>query len=371
MSCPPSAKLEQQFPDETSDFAREGTAAHELSEIYLQKHVGAISKTVFTRRLNKFKKDNEFYSQEMEDYVAVYVDFVIERIHETQSISKDAVILLEQRVDFSLWVPRGFGTGDVVLIADGAMEIIDLKYGKGVPVSAEENSQMRLYALGALNQFGMLFDIETVKMTIVQPRLDSISTDAMEADELLTWADDYVKPRADMAIAGEGEYAAGDHCRFCKARFTCRKRAEANLEMAKYEFEEPALLSIEEIGQILIQADELQKWAKDVQGYALDQAEKHGTKFPGWKLVEGRSNRKYADEEEVAQTLFENGIEEEKIFERKMLGITAMEKSIGKKVFSELLSDLVVKPTGKPTLVPEGDKRPEINSTASAVADFS
>jgi hypothetical protein len=307
----------------------------------------------------------------MEDYVQVYVDFVIERIHEAQAISTDAVILLEQRLDFSSWVPNGFGTGDVVLIADGVMEIIDLKYGKGIPVSAEDNSQMRLYALVALYQFGMLFDVEKVKMTIVQPRLDSISTDEIEAEKLLDWADSFVKPRAEMAVNGEGEFAAGDHCRFCRARATCRKRAEANLEMAKYDFQDPDLLSIEEIGEILVQAEELQKWAKDVQAHALEQAEKHGVKFPGWKLVEGRSNRKYTDEGAVAQTLLAEGFGEDKIYTKSLMGISAMEKSIGKKTFGELLTDLVIKPTGKPTLVPESDKRPEINSTASAIADFS
>lgn len=371
LSCTPSAKLEDGFPDSTSDFAREGTAAHELSELYLQLHTEQISKTQFTRRYNKFKKENEFFSQDMDEYVLSYVDLVIERISAAQALSPDAIILLEQRLDFSQWVPEGFGTGDVVLIADGIMEIIDLKYGKGVPVSAEDNSQMRLYALGAMNQFSMLYDIELVRMTIVQPRLDSVSTDEMEADALLAWADEYVKPRADMAMAGEGDYAAGEHCRFCKARFTCRVRAEANLEMAKYEFQAPPLLSPEEIGDILARAEELQKWAKEVQGYALDQAENHGVRFPGWKLVEGRSNRKYADETAVIQALQAEGYTEEDIYEKKLFGITAMEKSIGKKTFTELLKDLVVKPTGKPTLVPESDKRPELNSTAAAIADFS
>ncbi|MDF2902401.1 MAG: putative protein p51 [Bacillus sp. (in: firmicutes)] len=370
LTCTPSAKLEQDFPDQTSEFAQEGTAAHELSEIYLQLHTGQISKTAFSRRLNKFKKENTFYSQEMDDYVQSYVDFVIERINEATAISADAVILLEQRLDFSHWVPHGFGTGDVVLIADSVMEIIDLKYGKGVPVSAEENTQMRLYALGAINQFGMLYEFETVRMTIVQPRLDSISTDEMNADDLLRWADDYVKPKADMAMSGEGEFVSGVHCRFCKARFTCRKRAEDNLEMAKYEFQVPNLLSHEEIGEILAQADELQKWAKEVQSYALEQAENHGVKFPGWKLVEGRSTRKYSDEEAVAQTLMSEGYGEDVIYSKSLLGITNMEKAIGKKVFAEVLDGYVIKPSGKPTLVVESDKRPELNSTASAVADF-
>ncbi|PLR84634.1 DUF2800 domain-containing protein [Bacillus canaveralius] len=372
LSCPPSAKLEQEFPESTSDFAREGTCAHELSELYLQRYLELINKATFTRRHNKFKKDNaEFYSQEMEDYVQVYVDFVIERINAARAASSDAVILLEQRLDFSEWVPKGFGTGDVVIISDNIMEIIDLKYGKGVPVSAEDNSQMRMYALGAINQFGVLYEFDRVQMTIVQPRLDSISTDEISTDDLLFWADDFVKPRADMAIAGEGEFAAGEHCRFCRARFTCRARADANLEMAKLEFQKPDLLSFDEIGEVLAKAEELQKWAKDVQGYALDQAENHGVKFPGWKLVEGRSNRKYTDEQLVAQALLAEGYEEEKIYSKSLYGISAMEKAIGKKVFVEVLKDLVIKPVGKPTLVPESDKRPELNSTESAIADFS
>ena len=369
MSCPPSAQLEQEFEEKTSEFALEGTFAHELSELSLMLYTGDITKQVFTRRLNKAKKD-QFYSEEMADYVQVYVDLVIEKINEVKAKTKDAVVLLEQRLDFSAWVPEGFGTGDVVLIGDGTLEVIDLKYGKGVPVSAVDNPQMKLYALGAINQFGFLYDIETVKMTIVQPRLDSISTDEVKADKLLKWADETVKPLADMAIAGSGEMNAGEHCRFCRAKATCRARADENLKMAKFEFQEPKLLSNDEIAEILIKADELQKWAKDVQDYAFEQAEKHGVKFPGWKLVEGRSVRKYIDEKEVATLLTTEGYQEDDIYTKKLLGITAMEKKVGKKKFNELLKELVIKPNGKPTLVPESDKRTELNSTASAVEDF-
>lgn len=371
LTCTPSAKASEAFPEETSDFALEGTAAHELSELHLRHHEGLISQVTYKRNLKKFKAENKFYSADMEDYVQSYVDIVIERINEARARSTDAVVLLEQRLDFSAWVPEGFGTGDVVLISDGVLEVIDLKYGKGVPVSAEGNTQMRLYALGAINQFGILYDIDTVRMTIIQPRLDSISTDEIGADDLLDWAESFVKPRAEMAMSGDGEYVAGDHCRFCKVRYTCRTRAEANLELARLEFAAPPTLSHEEIGEILAKAEELQKWAKEVQEYALKQAEQHGAKFPGWKLVEGRSNRKYANETEVSETLLAEGYDEEVIYTKSLLGITAMEKQIGKKVFAELLADLVIKPAGKPTLVPESDKRPEINSTASAVADFS
>jgi len=371
LNCTPSAMQEKDIPDQTSEFAREGTAAHELSEFYLQHHVGEISQTARTRRINKVKKENEFYSQEMEDYVQQYVDIVIEKINEAHAASEsDAVVLIEQRLDFSEWVPNGFGTGDVVIIADSYIEIIDLKYGKGVPVSAENNSQARLYALGAINQFGILYEFETVKSTIVQPRLDNISSEEMAVDDLLYWADEVVKPKAKQAWDGEGEFVPGDHCRFCKIRSTCRARADANLAMAAYEFGKPPTLSNNEIGTILKQADDLRKWADDVKEYALDQAENHEVKFPGWKLVGGRSNRKYTDETKVYEKL-KAGYEPDRIAPRKLLGITAMEKEIGKKIFASALEGLVVKPSGKPTLAPESDKRPELNSTASAIEDFS
>lgn len=371
LSCTPSAQLEEGFEDQTSDFAREGTAAHELSELFLQHYNGEITKATMTRRLNKFKKENEFYSQEMEDYVQSYVDLVIERINQAQAESTgDVIVLLEQRLDFSEWVPEGFGTGDVLVISDNAIEVIDLKYGKGVPVSAVENTQMYLYALGAINQFGVLYEFDQVRMTIVQPRLDSISTYEMEADALLAWADETLAPKAQMAMNGEGEFSAGDHCRFCKARYTCRARAEKNLEMAKYEFQDPGLLSHEEIGAILKQADELQKWAKDVQGYALEQAENHGAKFPGWKLVSGRSNRKYTDEEAIKATLAIE-YQPEDYLKTTLLTLSNLEKAIGKKQVTSLIGDYIIKPPGKPTLVDESDKRPELNSVASAEADFS
>jgi len=315
-------------------------------------------------------QESPFYSLELEDHIQTYLDIAIEKINSARARSKDAVILLEKRLDFSPWVPESFGTGDLVIIADGVLEIVDLKYGKGVPVSAVGNSQMRLYGLGAINQFSCLYDFEIVRMTIVQPRLDNISTDEITVDELLNWGETYVKPRAEMAFKGEGEFVAGDHCRFCRARYTCRARAEANLELAKYEFREPALLTHEEIAEILFKADELLAWITDIKTYALDQAQNHGVKFPGWKLVEGRSNRKYIDENAVAQTLIIEGYKEEEIYTKSLIGITAMEKLLGKKRFEELLGDLIIKPPGKPTLVPESDKRPEISSIASAREDF-
>jgi hypothetical protein len=370
LACPPSARLEELFPESSSDYAAEGTAAHALAELKLQHALGLIDEETYLERSSNFEENSDYWSVSMNDYIDDYVSMVVERVNEARNRSKDAQVLLEQRLDFSEWVPDGFGTGDVVIIADDIMEVIDLKYGRGVPVSAEDNAQMRLYALGALALFGDLYDIKTVKMTIIQPRLDSISTDEITAGMLLWWADGELRRRAKLAYDGEGEFKAGDHCRFCRARAGCRARAEANLELAKMEFRQPPLLTEEEIATVLARADELKAWAADVSDYALDQAVNHGVKYPGWKLVEGRSNRKYTDEKAVAETLERAGYTEEDIYQKTVWGITAMERNLGKKRFMELLKDLVIKPAGKPVLVPESDKRPEINSAASAAADF-
>jgi hypothetical protein len=309
------------------------------------------------------------YSPDIEEHVDAYLQLIWDRYQEAKTTCPDALIFMEQRLDFSQWVPEGFGTGDVVIIADGVMEVIDLKFGKGVVVDAEENSQMMLYGLGALSLYDALYDIEAVKMTIHQPRLDAVSTWQLRADELIEWANTYVVPRAKLAMAGEGEFKCGDHCQFCRAKAVCKARADYNMEIAQHEFAESMLLSDDAIADILGRAVEFKKWISDVEDYALQEAER-GKKWPGWKLVEGRSNRKYTDEELVVGALTAAGYEEDKLYEKKVLGITAMEKIVGKKTFTELLSNLVVKATGKPTLVVESDKRVEINSIASAQADF-
>jgi len=369
LACPPSARLEEQFEETTSTYAEEGTLAHGIAEQKLRFLLKQISAQDYAQALQIFEK-NEFYSASMLDYIETYASIVMKKVNEAKTRSADAVVLLEQKLDFSDWVPEGFGTGDVVIISDGVLEIIDLKYGKGVPVAAEDNAQMRLYALGALATFDSLYDIKIIRMTIVQPRLDSVSSDEITAEMLYWWADTELIKRAQLAWEGKGEFQAGEHCQFCRARFNCRARAEANLELAKMDFRKPELLTDEEIGEVLKQADELKAWVSDVFDYALVQARDHGKKFKGWKLVEGRSVRKYADEEAVAKTLLEAGYKEEQIYEKKLWGITAMEKLLGKTKFGELLKGLVVKPAGKPTLVPESDKRPEINSITAAVADF-
>jgi len=372
ITCTPSAQLEQQFPDIKSEYAAEGTFAHALAELRLSRAVAnTIKPSAYKKKLGEMKKD-PFYSTSMEEHIEQYVAFVGEKFMEAKKNCPDTLVLLEQRLDFSEWVPEGFGTGDVIIISDGVLEIIDLKYGQGVPVSAKGNTQMRLYALGAISQYGLLYDFDCIRMTIVQPRLDSITSEDMSVNALLEWGNEVVKPAAKKAMAGEGEFVPGDHCQFCRAKAICKARANANLEMARYEFQDPPLLSIDEIAEILFKAEELQKWAKDVHDYALDQAVNHGIKFPGWKLVEGRSNRKYTDVDAVAERLKAKGYADDVIYmPREIWGITEMEKRLGKKLFEEYLNDLVIKPAGKPTLVPETDKRPEISSVASAVADFS
>lgn len=364
LNCPPSARLQESVPEKRSEYADEGTAAHEYAELLIQRRLfvlKAAERKKLDKQIEDFKANNQYYDAEMESAVAVYVDTVEERFMAAKARSKDAILLLEARLDFSYLVPEGFGTGDVVLIADGVMEIIDLKYGKGVPVSAVGNPQMRIYALGALDGFGWMYDVREVHMTIVQPRLDSISTDILDVDSLREWGETVVRPAAALAWEGKGEFKAGDHCRWCKVKGNCRARADANLEALSYEFQDPALLSIDEIGQILYVAEQLQKWAKDVEEYAHEQALK-GERVPGWKLVEGRSVRKITDEDNLLKTLDSQGFPADSITEVKLFGISKLEKVVGKKQLTEIAGNLIIKPPGKPVLVPETDKRPELNS---------
>lgn len=368
MSCPPSARLGEQFPDKDTAYTEEGTLAHKLAELILRYNNNEISKKAYTTRLNKLKAD-PLYSQEMMEYIEDYTQTVWELVNETKASCLDAQALFEQELHFEDYVPDGFGTGDVVIIADDLVQVIDLKYGKGVGVTAYENPQLRLYGLGAYLEHSMLYDIRRVRMTIVQPRLENVTTEELTAEELLAWAEQEVKPRAQEAFAGTGDFCVGDHCRFCKAFAICRAQKEYQLELAKYEFADAALLDNAEIGEVLQKADALVKWADAIKEYAFDQVLNHGVHYDGWKLVEGRSNRKYADEAKVAEILSAAGYKD--IYKPQELhGITAMEKLIGKKKFGELLDGQIIKPEGKPVLVPESDRRPELNAVEKAKESF-
>lgn len=350
LSCPPSAKLCAEIRDEASPYAQQGTDAHELCEYKVLRALGQ-DVTDPTEHL-------DFFDTEMDNCTDEYCFYVMEQYEKAKQLCGDPKVLVEQKLDFSKWVPDGFGTGDCLIVADKVLQIIDFKYGLGILVEAENNPQMMCYALGALDVYDGIYDIETVEMTIFQPRRDNISTFSMKKEDLLEWAENILTPTAQLAYNGEGDFHAGDHCQFCKVKATCRKRAEYNMELAAYDFELPAKLEESEIAAILPKIDSLVSWANDVKDYALQQA-LSGVTYDGFKVVEGKSNRKYTDEAAVASVVANHGYDP---YEKKLLGITAMTSLLGKKKFEELLGGLVAKPPGKPALVPESDKRPALNT---------
>ncbi|MBS1988733.1 DUF2800 domain-containing protein [Candidatus Dependentiae bacterium] len=370
LACTPSARLEEQFPDKSGEAAAEGTHAHSLAELLLRHQTGSVTKAAFNKLHGKLK-ESSYYDAAMQDHCENYAAYVLEQFNLAKSHTSDALLFLEQKLDLTEYVPEGFGTGDAIIIADKVMNIIDLKYGKGVPVTAVENRQMMLYALGAYHLYSLLYNVEHVKMTIFQPRIDNISEWQIDVTELLDWSERELKPKAKLAYDGEGEYAPGSHCRFCKARAVCKANADFNLQLAEYDFKQPALLEDGEVAHILDRADTFSQWLKDVQEHALNEAVNNGKKWPGYKLVEGRSNRKYTDPKLVLSTLTGSGYPAENISKTEPLGITEMERVLGKTIFSDLLNNLVAKPPGKPTLAPLSDKRPEYNSAESAANDFS
>lgn len=343
LACPPSAQLNAAVPDTTSDYAREGTCAHELCEYKVNKLLG-----IDTSDPREFL---DFYDQEMEECSESYAQYIAEQMAKYTS----PVVLVEQRLDFSKYVSDGFGTGDCIIVADGTMTICDYKHGKGVEVSAENNPQMMLYALGAYELFDVLYDISEIKMVIFQPRMSNVSEFTLTVSQLLDWASNELKPKAELAAKGEGEFSAGEHCRFCKVKANCHKRAEYNLAIAQYDFAPPDMLEDAEIEMILERADALVSWAADVKDFALNQA-LAGKQWTGFKVVEGKSNRKYTDETKVAEAVKAAGMNP--YSEPEVLGITAMTKMLGgKEKFESILGGLVRKPKGKPTLVPMSDKR--------------
>ena len=359
LNCPPSAVLESREPDASSAAAEQGTAAHALAEWKLRRAL---------HQAPAFKPESDWIDTEMEHLTDDYVAFVQEHISIARETCGDPQVLIEQRLDFSHIVPGGFGTGDAVIIAEPTLQIIDLKYGQGVLVEAEQNPQLMLYALGALHAFGSLYDIETVEVTIFQPRRSNVNTWSITVAELEAWAEAEVKPKAELAAAGEGEFCPGSWCQFCKITPTCRARAEANLQLAKLEFAPPAELTDVEIADVLTRIPQLKTWASDVEAYALSKAVNQGVVFEGFKLVAGRSVRKYTSETDVAKAAEAAGYRD--IWDRKLITLTAMEKLMGKPAFNEILSEYVTKPAGKPTLVPASDKRPALD-LVSAATDFS
>ena len=357
LNCLPSARLELEFEDQGGEAAKEGTAAHDLCEHKLKKAL----------HMRSQRPISEYNSDEMEECTDAYVDFVMEQVELAGKSCTDPIVLIEQRLDFSCYVPDGFGTGDCVIISDDRLHIVDFKYGLGVLVDAVDNPQMKLYALGALGIYDHLYDIKEVSMTIFQPRRENVSTWTIPVEELKGWAEEELKPRADKAFNGEGEYIPGPWCTFCKAANRCRARAEEKLKLAEKEFKMPPLLTDAEIEEILLILPDLSKWANEITAYATDAAVNHGKEWNGFKVVEGRSVRKYKDEGAIAEKAVAGGYKD--IYRKSLIPLTEMQKLMGKSKFEELLGDLIYKPPGKPTLVPNSDKRPAMN-VADAKNEF-
>jgi hypothetical protein len=339
--------LEGEFPDTAGEAAAEGTAAHALCEHKLKKALKRRSR----------RPHSDFDSDEMEDCADGYVAFVLEQM---EAIPQP-LVCIEQRLDLTAFVPEAFGTADCLIVGDGTLHIIDFKYGLGVLVEADHNPQMMLYALGAVTMFGSLYDVAEVVMSIYQPRRENVSTWSVHLTFLLDWAAEVLKPKAELAFAGKGDFAAGKWCQFCRVSPRCRARADAQLSVAQDEFKLPPLLTDDEIAAVLPQLPELVKWANAVSTYALESAINQGKSWQGFKLVAGRSVRKYTDEAQVAKKAQAAGFQD--IFDQKLITLTKMESLMGKETFNEVLGSLVVKPQGKPTLVPESDKRPALNTT--------
>lgn len=361
INCPPSVRLTENMPDTPSEFAAEGTLAHELAELKLRKKFEVMPKSKYTKAFDAIKA-NPLYTAEMDICTDEYLDFILTIAHRYDKTKPYVVI--EKRLDYSHIAQGGFGTSDCVLICKNNLHIIDFKYGKGVPVSAEDNPQLKLYALGAIAEYSMLYCIENVFLHIVQPRTgEGSSSWEISAAALAAWGES-IKPIAELAYNGGGEFNCGDWCRFCKAKATCRARAENFFALEENTKIPNELLSDSEIGEALVKAQTLKNWVTDLEEYALN-AILSGSDITGWKAVEGRSNRKITDVDSAFEVLKSNGYDEALLYERKPITLTELEKLVTKKKLEELIGDKIVKPQGKPTLAPVDDKRkpykPDIN----------
>ena len=373
LMCPPSARLEEKFEETSSVYADEGTFGHSLAEFKLRCYIEVKSKSTRSAEYQRLLL-HKFYSKELEDAVDFYVDVVKEQLAAAQAKDPGAILLLEQKLNLGAYAPESFGTGDAVIVTENEVIVMDLKMGKGVKVEGEANSQMRLYGLGALDAYRCMYELTQVTTIVVQPRLDNVSGETMTTADLVAWGES-VKPIANAAFAGEGEFCSGDHCRFCRAKALCQHRAETNLVLvASHErsgkLVDPRLLDAQELAVLLTRLDEFTAWAKDVGAWTLEQA-KTGVKYPGFKLVEGRSNRKIMDAKKAIEIMESLKFKPEQYMtEPELKGITDLEKLAGKKQFNEAFGHIISKPAGAPTLVPESDKRAEINKDAETLNDF-
>lgn len=373
LACPPSARLEQKFREtcgnpESSVYADEGTLAHEFGELRLRWLTNRIGSVDYASALEKLRS-HDLYSEEIEEQIEKYANYIMEAFEAAKTVVPDPILFIEEKLDFSHLVEDGFGTGDAGIIADGTMEIIDLKYGKGIKVEACENPQLKLYAIGALRNYEMMYDIHTVRLTIVQPRIDNTVSWEISVKDLYKWAEEVVRPTASKAYVGQGLQRAGDHCKFCLVKAMCNTLAQKNTALAKHEFKDPQLLSDKQLIDIYKQIPMLIDWANSVGEFLLHKATS-GEKVEGYKLVEGQSRRRWVDESEVQAKLKEEGYPEDSYNTTKLKGISDIEKLVGKKAFPTMFEGMVIKPQGNPILVPEGDPRPEYKSVEQAKQEF-
>lgn len=365
LHCTPSARLEETFPETSSEFAEEGRLAHSIAELQCNKKFTLLKPSKYKADLKKLQDDTR-YNPEMMTHVQTYLDYILGIVH---SYEAPPYIAIEQRVNYGHLVPEGFGTADCILIGGKTMHVIDFKYGKGVPVYSDDNPQMKLYALGALAAYEFLFEIEDVVLTIIQPRLDSISSWSISVVDLLIWAES-IKVIAQMAFEGAGETRPGDWCRFCRAKALCRARSEFSQgPFDAYQGMKPPIIGNDEVGEILQRADVIKKWITDLEEYALS-ALLAGEEVPGWKAVEGRAVRQFTDAEAAFEKVKANGYNEALLYERKPLSLASVEKLLSKKTFTELLSDFIFTPPGKPALAAVSDKRQAITNKTSAAEEF-
>lgn len=366
MNCTPSAVLESEFPDTTSEAAKEGTLAHEIAEAKMRHYFDTknFKKSALTRRLNKFRKE-ELYQQEMEGYTEEYIVFCKKAALEYEKVP---YIAIEKKLDLADYIPSGFGAADCIMIGGGTLHLIDFKYGKGVPVSAEKNDQLLIYALGAIKAYEMLYKIDKIKLSIVQPRIDNNNSWELCIDDLKAFGN-LVKEKAKIAYKGEGEYIPGDWCRFCRARQQCRARADLNVKLAFEIKKKPPLISNAEVGEFLRQGEDVAKWLSDLQDYALSEC-LAGRDIAGYKAVEGRGSRVWTDMDEAFEAIIEDGTDEAMLYERKPLTLAQVEKLMGKKHFNDVCMEFIDKKPGKPALVKDTDKRPAITNVISAKEAF-
>ena len=390
--CTPSARLSerltQRFGEQTSTFAAEGTKAHALGEIKIRYAIWRADKMTAAKHGKMSEAERKAYPginltrykalrtelgdipEDMEQATDTYCDVVMERLEAHRKVDPNAAILLEQRLDYSKWVPQGFGTGDCVIVSDVLLEVLDYKHGVGVPVSAEDNPQLRLYGLGAWDKFHALYDFAAVRTTIIQPRLNSVTHDAISVEDLLHWAEETVVPAAALAYEGKGDFVPGEHCRFCAAKAVCAARAADALKLFEYGLVGAGELSEEQIQAILPRLDSVEEWIRDLRAYTEERA-LHGERIQGYKLVRGRRpSRTWTDDEEVRAQLIRSGYGPEQIEETKLKPVAKIEKTIGAKAFRALLGGLVKQGEGRLMLVPESDPRPEYGSAEAAFADM-